>query len=208
LPSYVPGVSIDDLLSTGGTGLRGAFAYIDFEPSEVEDCFKKLLRYSPPIIKQLSDDMKQKNETQRERYVIANSLLEEYFSDLYVGVFSGIQNQMELTWRYVRWPYPKSGEAGWYMSLYGVKRVFRFANTLIRERNESTATETENRVQFIRVQNEYIRTWHNYAIHYYKKIMGKKYKDIRKEYREIIDPIIEIVYPKFLRELHKKRGII
>jgi hypothetical protein len=38
--------------------------------------------------------------------------------------------------------------------------------------------------------------------------MGKKYKDIRKEYREIIDPIIEIVYPKFLRELHKKRGII
>jgi DNA-binding Lrp family transcriptional regulator len=132
-PYSIAGVSEEDLISTGNSDMMGAFSYIDFTPEEVRRCFDKLLRYDPAPIKPLPPDDKEKVKRHKEqRFIIANSLLKEFFDDLYVGVFTGIQNEMELTWTYIEWPYPRSGEAGWYMSLYGPKRTFYFAKKALR----------------------------------------------------------------------------
>ena len=127
--------------------------------------------------------------------------------ELYAGVFSFTTTRMKRTWEYVRWP-DNRDEAVWFISFfYGIKRTFDFVNNALEQRNKLNRKGNKESLDSVKRAEEHIRTDDQYILYHYHKLMSRKYYSIRKKYSKIINPLLEIGYPSFLREL-QCRGVI
>ncbi|MGI8831181.1 MAG: hypothetical protein ACR2IS_00935, partial [Nitrososphaeraceae archaeon] len=201
------GVAERDIVSHGQFDLNGAFAYIDFSISEVKKIFNELLQHDPSVIRPIFSRAESNPAHNRRRFVIADELLKEYLQTLFAGLYSTVPLRMEETWQYIRWPNPKSGEADWYLSQYGKKRLVQFAKRAIDIRKKLLEKSEKEKLTFLKSVKESIRNYDKYVRHWYKVISSPRYKTIKDNYRDVITPIIEIVYPKFLRELHTNNQV-
>lgn len=206
------GISQQDLVSQGVMGMNRAFLYIDFTEAEVKQCFKQLKRHYPPILEPRTTKVpnikaKDVDDDNTRRFGISDKSLRNLMLDIYAGIFPNTVLRMENTWLYVRDPEQGSGETNWYLSLFGEKSVVDFINRVLEIRNKLDKKNWEEKSAMKAVILDEIKKYDNAITHFYKQIMSKRNEGIRKRYDVVIDPMLEIVYPQFLRELHKNNKI-
>jgi hypothetical protein len=177
----------------------------DLATSEISSLLEMLSSAKPKLIKPVSF------ADGEIRYDIDNKALADYISDCWV-LFSFVDWRMEETWNYIR--KPTKDEVEWYVFLYGKSKTKDFFSKAQEIRNHSK-TETK-KIEYTR---EHIRSWDN-AIQRHLDgwrdekgittrpgIYEKYGKKVMKEYEFPAKVLLDIVYPKFLRDLHSRKEI-
>jgi hypothetical protein len=177
---------------------------VDLPDSEIAKLFKMLLKEKRPLIKPIGD-------VGREiRYGIANQSLADYIADCWV-LFSLVQWRMEETWKYIR--KPEKDEVEWYVFFYGKRKARSFFIEAEETRRDSKSDSKirESFKERIRSFDNSIRRnlegWPDEKRSMRPGIYEKYGKNIMKDYKFPAQVLLEMVYPKFLRELQKKKKI-
>jgi RNAse (barnase) inhibitor barstar len=100
-----------------------------------------------------------------------------------------------------------SGEINWYRSLFGDENVVGFIKKVLEARTKFDKKWDKDKDAIKDVIVGQIKMYDEEITCNYKKIMSKRNEDVRKRYTAVIDPVLEIVYPQFLQDLHKNNKI-
>jgi hypothetical protein len=178
-------------------------AAVDLSPSEIGSLFKMLLKEKTPLIKPIDEVG---GET---RYGITDKSLADYIADCW-GLFSFVLWRMEETWKYKR--KPTKDEKEWYVFFYGKRKANDFFTKAQETRNHSKVDRKirESSIKSIRsLDNSIQRHLEGWRDEKGTRpgIYGKYGKNVMKEYKFPAQVLLEMVYPKFLKELHKKKKI-
>jgi hypothetical protein len=197
-------------LSQDVMGMNGAFLYIEFTEAEVKECFVKLKKQHSPILKPRRKKIssvcgKDASREYTRRFVIADRSLHNLLEYAYAGIFPNSVRRMENTWMYIRDPEQVSGETNWYRSLFGDKKVRELIEKVLEMRNKFDMRSDENKNA--RKAVILIKEYDGAITYFYKRILNKRNESIRKRYSVFTDQVLDIVYPQFLRELHKNNKI-
>jgi hypothetical protein len=119
---------------------------------------------------------------------------------------------MEETWQYIRGP--KKDEVEWYVFFYGKSKTKGFFSMAQKIRKDSRADPKikEYYAKHIRTLDDSIRRhlegWHDEKGTMTRHGIYKKYgKNIMKDYKYPAKVLLDMVYPKFLKDLPKRKKI-
>jgi hypothetical protein len=178
---------------------------VDLPDSEIAKLFEMLLKDKRPLIKPIDD------VGGEIRYGIANQSLADYIADCWV-LFSFVKWRMEKTWKYIRKPNTKD-EIEWYVFFYGKTKAksFFIEAEETRRRSKLDSKIRESFKDRIRSLDNSIRRnlegWPDEKRSTRPGIYEKYGKNVMKDYKFPAQVLLEMVYPKFLRELQKKKKI-
>jgi hypothetical protein len=197
------GVSINDLINKL-PGINGAaiFTYMDYSESELKGHFRSLIKRNPPVITALQ----QLDVDSDTRYGIANKELEVFIKKCCI-IFYMVRSRMEYTWKYIRWPKPDSNEANWYVTLFGTKITGELIKKIEKKRHELDKKNGIEKQDFINSVYDEIKHNDINIIASYNQLLSGNYEYLRKKYRLIVNPLLKVCYPHFMRTLHKKNEI-
>ena len=190
--SYIlPGISISEFV----LGIRSGRVYedISFNEKEVNDYFK-LLEEKKLIKKLQSYPLMILNE---ERYIIVDNSLKELLANCW-SLASHTHTYFQYIWQAIR--KPTDAERIWYEHLWGKNRSQRWFNQYNNIRREYMK---KNKNQVLKETQERL---------YWEKLeIIKKFNSINEEYAKIINdysyfifPLLNVVYPGFLRKEFKQ----
>ena len=188
-------------------GQAGALTDVvtDLSPSEISSLLEMLSRAKPKLIKPISF------VDGEIRYGIHNCSLAEYISDCWV-LFSFVKWRMEETWQHIR--EPRKDEVEWYVFFYGKSKTKDFFSKAqeIKKRSKTDRKITDHHIKRIRSWDDAIRHhlegWRDEKGTTTRPGIYEKYgKKVMKDYKYPAKVLLEMVYPKFVRELQKRKEI-
>ncbi len=183
----LPGISPSEFRTIREFGL--VYQQIDFTKDEVIQHFK-LLENQNLIKKIKSLQLEILNE---ERYTIVDNSLKELLADC--STLEGhVHIYLEYTWKGIR--KPRSDEIIWYENLWGksrTKKWFVHCNNIRRE------YQKKNKNQVLKETQERLDWDKSEIIKKFDSIKKKHAKTINA-YSYFIEPLLNVVYPEFLRK--------
>jgi hypothetical protein len=150
------------------------------------------------------------------RYILEDPLLREFIITCW-NILGFVLFRMNETYVYKRWPKyrvrtgneKKSSYAyhlymKWYKRLFGTYRFTQhnFSQLLARKRNFEKLDKRTQKEELTNA-HDLISSYDNGIKENYKIIMDNKYAAIRDKYKDVVTALLDLVYPKFLRELHE-----
>jgi hypothetical protein len=208
----LPGVGIPDLVSKQrqrtdylpsrrkNIGNSELFAYVKLMRSDTEEHIKTLQNHRPPILEVIN--VQSNGEL---RYGIADAMLKSFIIDGILTLFE-VYAMMEKIWIYKRWI--RSEEKEWYNRLFGRQgRGTRVTSGYLWLRNNREGLrimDEKRHMANINHANKMIAHHNRFIKEYYHNlIMTENYEDVRRTFQIITTPLIEIIFPKFVRILLK-----
>jgi DNA-binding HxlR family transcriptional regulator len=176
----------------------------DLSPSEVAGLFDILLKEKPPLIRPVGEFG---GET---RYGIADRSLADYIAHCW-ALFPFVRWRMEETWKFRR--KPTRDEVEWYAFFYGKRKAKSFfaAAQESRKRSKTDGELRRSSIKSIKDWDGVIRRQlegrRDEKGSYHPGIYKKYGPSVMKEYKFPAQVLLDMIYPKFLKELHKKKKI-
>ena len=162
------------------------YQQLNFKKDEVIQYFK-LLENQKLINKIISLQLEYLNE---ERYTIVDNSLKELLADCWT-LQSHVSTYLEYIWKSIR--KPKDEERIWYEHLWGKNRSSKWfieCNNIRREyQKEKVLKETQDMID-----------WEKSEIRKTFDSIKEKYSKTLQDYSYFIYPLINVVYPEFLRK--------
>ncbi len=199
----LPGFGLSDFLNETNLLMStqaGAFAYIRFEESELQDLFNSLLEH-PPIIKKI-------DEIDGEiRYGVVDRRLAELIFDCSV-IFTVIKAALEGKWKYIR--APDKVEYEWYRYFYGDVETRSYFNKMFEQRRSQTGQllkqwprlkEKDVKRVLRKVGEEQFAEGAKSAKQMYDKLL-RDHKDVLQKYSWLVERLVEKTSPQFLHSAH------
>ena len=187
--SYIlPGISISEFV----LGIRSGRVYedISFNENEVNEYFK-LLKEKNLIKKLQSYPLMIPDE---ERYIIVDNSLKELLANCW-SLASYTHTYFQYIWQAIR--KPTDAERIWYEHLWGKNRSQRWFNQYNNIRREYMK---KNKNQVLKETQERIDTDESEMRDKFDSI-NIQYAKLINDYSYLIGPLLNIVYPQFLREV-------
>ena len=191
----LPGVSISDLINRQNDGVVFQDLNTGTTRDELKQCFRLLSKEH--IIRPLERPLGRfRGEA---RYEIAEKFFSSFITDCWL-MWSATITRLDHTWRYIRGPSKQYGDESWFANLYGKKKSQEYFATLYEERRKFKSKYNE-RIQeefkkVIRHSDNNIRQWW--------KILHERHRSIILNPDYITATLLEITYPKFLRDMNDK----
>lgn len=192
----LPGISPNEFKS--GKRLGFVYEHLNFTDDEVNKCFKLLEKKE--IIKKLKLlSLIQLNE---ERYDIVdnfltiadnNNMLKNFLQDSWV-VQGSATLYYQFLWKHIR--APTDEEKIWYEQLWGKTRTNQWFLNYNKYRREYKKSKNQMSKEEIQKKLEVDRSLMRNKFESIKN----KYPDIIKEYSYLVDPLLNMFYPQFLRD--------
>jgi hypothetical protein len=209
-----PGVGLIDIVSKRRTrsdylpnrrkNIENAelFGYIDLTESEAEEHIKSLQNHNPPVLQVIEGKANNK-----PRYGVADLTLRD-FIQYCIGTLADVDMRMEHVCKYRRLKKADKIEIiRWYSRLYGERRRMRelFGGFEYRqaELRRMERVDKKRKDDLIEHANRVIEQFDESIKQRYQTIMSEKFDYIRKKYRIVTEPLIEIVYPNFLQQSYE-----
>jgi hypothetical protein len=211
-----PGVGLVDLVDKQRTrldylpprrkniGNGEMFGYISLTKLEAQQSLNVLQDHNPSILQIIEH-----RSNGKSRYGLLNPLLKEFISYC-IRTLDDVEWKMQYIWLYKR-PIKRcleDDEKKWFMRLYGdganMGRIVssHFLN-LVQMKCKFRNKERKQIQQLNIHADKTIQEFDESIKRSYQVIMSQKYDSVRKRYSLIVEPLIEVTFPAFLkRELH------
>jgi hypothetical protein len=206
-----PGVGLIDLVDKRRTrldylpprrknvGNDELFGYISLTEQEARQHINDLQVHSPPILYVIDP---QSND--RTRYGILDPVLKEFVSFCIITL-GNVEWKLQYVWLYKR-PirrFMKDAENKWYTLLYGSDqkglRLTSYLWNLMRKKKDFRKMDGKRQSELIVHADKTIRQFDGSIKRSYQITMSQKYRSVRNTYGLVTDPLLEVVYPQFLR---------
>jgi hypothetical protein len=207
-----PGVGLVDLVDKQRTksdylpprrkniGNGELFGYISITKSEAQQSLNMLQDHNPPILHIIEHKSNDKS-----RYGLLNPLLKEFVSYC-IRTLHDVEWRMQYVWLYKR-PIKEcveDDEKKWFMRLYGDKaKMGRIVSShflnLVEMKCKLRGKEKKRIQQLNTHADKTIREFDESIKRSYQVILSQKYRSLRNTYSLVTDPLLEVVYPQFLR---------
>ena len=183
----LPGISINEFVFGIRSGL--VYEHIKFKKDEVIQYFKLLEN------KNLIEELKslQLETLNEERYVIVDSSLKKFLQQCWVLHGGVIVLYLFLKWRSIG--QPTGEEEIWYKHLVGKHRSEIRIAECYRERKEFIKTKNKDLEQKILNQLNFQIS----GLRIKFESINKEYTNIIKKYSYFVEPLLNLVFPEFLR---------
>jgi hypothetical protein len=176
------------------------FGYISLTKSDAQQYLNVLQDHNPPIL-----NIIEHRSNDKTRYGLLNPLLKEFISYC-IRVLHDVEWRMQYIWLYKR-PiknFLEDDEKKWFMRLYGDKtKMGRIVSShflnLVKKKCEFRDQEKERIQQLSKHANKTIQEFNESIKRSYQVIMSQKYRSVRNMYSLVTGPLLEVVYPRFLR---------
>jgi hypothetical protein len=207
-----PGVGLVDLVDKRRTrldylpprrknmGNDELFGYIDLTNSEAEQFINELQCNNPPILHAI--DHKPNDKT---RYGIRDPLLREFVSFCIITL-GNVEWKMQYVWLCQRpglRKFVEDDEKKWYTRLYGNeqkgRRLTSYFWRLVRMKKDFRNMDWRRQNELTEHADKVIDQLEKSIRLRYQIIMSQKYKSVRERYNVVTEPLIEAVFPSFLR---------
>lgn len=201
-------------------GNNELFGYLNLTREEAQRTFDKLLNHNPPII----NPLKMKNETQSKRYTIADDLLKEFVTNCTLSFNLCVNDRLQYAYIYDLF-YVIEKENGelltkgeqkkeykkymqiWYGSKRKTRGYFAMMDKRSTELNSKSREKSELAKHYKKVIDErdtIIKDTHLFDDEF--ENVNDKYKPLLESYGFIINIFLEMLFPRFLRELWKRKN--
>jgi hypothetical protein len=202
-----PGVGLVDLVDKHRTRLAylpprrknigndELFGYISLTKSESQQYTNELQDHDPSILHLINPQL-----NGITRYDISDPLLKEFIAFCIITL-GDVEQRMHYAWLYKR-PM-EDDEKKWYMRLYGKEakgtRITNYFLSLVERKGEFRKKEKKIQDELSSHADKVIHEFDKSIKHGYHIIMSQKYLSTRKRYSLVTEPLIEVVYPYFLK---------
>jgi hypothetical protein len=211
-----PGVGLVDLVDKRRTrldylpprrkniGNDELFGYIGLTKSEAEQYIKELQCYDPPTLHVI--DHKPNDKT---RYGIPDPLLIDFVAFCIITL-GDVEWKMQYVWLYQRpglRKFVEDDEKKWYTRLYGNeqkgRRLTSYFWRLVRMKKDFRKLDRRRQNELTEHADNVIAQLDKSIRLRYQIIMSQKYKSVRERYNVVTGPLIEAVFPSFLRTAYQ-----
>lgn len=175
------------------------FGYISLTEQEARQHINDLQVRIPPILHVIDP---QPND--RTRYGILDPVLKEFVSFCIITL-GNLEWKLQYAWLYKRpiRKFMKDAENKWYTRLYGSDqkglRVTSYLWNLMRKRKDFRKMDGKRQRELIVHADKTIRQFDESIKRSYGVIMSQRYRSVQNTYSLVTDPLLEVVYPQFLR---------
>jgi hypothetical protein len=168
---------------------KPAFWHIKFTRDEVKNAFELLL--NEDMLKPIT--IMYKGEL---RYVISDSLLEEFFVDCW-HLYHKVYEMTDVVWNYIR--KPTNDEIKWLELIRGTKIADKVRRDAYYARRKFIMKFT-NKELVIKKAIKKIKEYNN-NINEETIFIEKQYEELIEKYQFPCKDLLELIYPKFLRQI-------